>query len=170
MKLEHRQAEFAAQNPMQQVPLLVLDDGTAISESVAICRYFEETNPNPPLFGLDAKDKALVEMANRRMELGLLYRVAQAFRHGHPAMAELEKPQFKDWGAANKNRIGGMLSLMDDELGKHRFIAGEHYTIADITGLVAIDFMRPIKYERPAELKNLARWYTEVSQRPSAKA
>ncbi len=170
MKLEHRQAGFAAQNPMQQVPVLVLDDGTAISESVAICRYFEETNPNPPLFGLDAKDKALVEMANRRMELGLLYRVAQAFRHGHPAMAELEKPQFKDWGAANKDRIGGMLSLIDDELGKHRFIAGDQYTIADITALVAIDFMRPIKYERPAELKNLARWYSEVSQRPSAKA
>ena len=109
----------------------------------------------------------LVFQYQHRFDAG---RFAQAFRHGHPAMAELEKPQFKDWGAANKDRIGGMLSLMDDELGKHRFIAGEHYTIADITALVAIDFMRPIKYERPAELKNLARWYLEVSQRPSAKA
>ena len=91
MKLDHRLPGFADKNPMQQVPVLILDDGTAISESVAICRYFEETHPNPPLFGRDAKDKALVEMANRRMELGLLYRVAQAFRHTHPAMAELEK-------------------------------------------------------------------------------
>ena len=170
MQLDHRLPGFADKNPMQQVPVLILDDGTAISESVAICRYFEETHPNPPLFGRDAKDKALVEMANRRMELGLLYRVAQAFRHTHPAMAELEKPQFKDWGEANKSRIGDMLELTDRELGQHAFIAGDHYTIADITALVAIDFMRPIKYERPAGLKHLARWYGEVSNRPSAKA
>ncbi len=170
MKQEHRQPDFADKNPMQQVPVLILDDGTAISESVAICRYFEETNPNPPLFGRDARDKALIEMANRRVELGLLYRVAQVFRHGHPAMAELEKPQIKEWGEANRGRLAEMLALVDRQLGRHAFIAGDHFSIADITTLVAIDFMRPIKYDRPPELQNLARWYGEVSQRPSAKA
>ena len=170
MKQEHRLPEFADKNPMRQVPVLILDDGTAISESVAICRYFEETNPSPPLFGRDARDKALVEMANRRMELGLLSRVAQAFRHTHPAMAELEKPQVKEWGEANRARLAGMFEMLDRQLAQHQFIAGDRYTIADITALVAIDFMRPIKYERPPELINLARWYSEVSQRPSAKA
>jgi glutathione S-transferase len=170
MKLEHRQAGFSANNPMQQVPVLILDDGTAISESVAICRYFEETTPEPPLFGSGARERAQVEMMNRRMELGLLSRVAQAFRHTHPAMAKLEQPQFKDWGEANRARIGEMLALLDSELAGAPFVAGERYTIADITALVAVDFMKPIKVERPANLKHLERWYTVVSARPSAKA
>jgi len=170
MKLEHRSAGFSAKNPMRQVPVLVLDDGTAISESVAICRYFEETNPQPALFGTGARGRAIVEMMNRRMELGLLYRVAQAFRHTHPAMAELEKPQFKDWGEANRGRIGEMLEIMDRELAATEFIAGDAYSIADITALVAVDFMKPIKYDRPAGLKNLGRWYDAVAARPSAKA
>ena len=115
-KLEHRTADFTETNPMQQIPVLILDDGTAISESVAICRYFEETNPQPPLFGHDAKARALVEMANRRMELGLLSRVAQVFRHSHPAMAELETPQIGAWADVNRARIGDMLALMDRSL------------------------------------------------------
>ena len=170
MKLEHRAAGFSGANPMQQVPVLVLDDGTAISESVAICRYFEETKPEPALFGTGARGRAVVEMMNRRMELGLLFRVAQAFRHTHPAMAELEKPQVKEWGEANRGRIGEMLELVDRQLEATQFIAGNDYSIADITALVAVDFMKPIKYERPAGLKNLARWYDAVAARPSAKA
>lgn len=170
MKLEHRAAGFTGANPMRQVPVLVLDDGTAISESVAICRYFEEVQPEPPLFGSGAEGRAVVEMMNRRMELGLLYRVAQAFRHSHPAMAELEKPQIKEWGEVNRGRIGEMLELVDRQLEATQFIAGDDYSIADITALVAVDFMKPIKYERPVGLKNLARWYESVAARPSAKA
>lgn len=170
MKQEHKQPGFADKNPMQQVPVLLLDDGTAISESVAICRYFEEIQPEPALFGGDAREKAIVEMMNRRMELGLMSRVAQAFRHTHPAMAEMEKPQVKEWGEVNRGRIGEMLSMMDALLGSQRFIAGERYSIADITALVAVDFMRPIKYAIPPELAGFARWYAEVSARPSAKA
>lgn len=170
MQLDHKQPAFVAANPMQQVPVLVLDDGTAISESVAICRYFEETKPEPPLMGRDARDRAMVEMWNRRMELGVLSRVAQAFRHTHPAMAELEKPQVREWGEANRNRIAEMLDIMDQRLAQSAFVAGDHFSIADITALVAIDFMRPIKFERPAHLKNLDRWYTAAASRPSAKA
>jgi glutathione S-transferase len=170
MKLDHRLPGFAGLNPMRQVPVLVLDDGTAIAESVAICRYFEEEQPEPPLFGARTRQRAIVEMWNRRMELGLLYRVAQCFRHTHPAMAQLETPQVKDWGEANRPRAVEMLEWMDEELSGRRFIAGDSYSIADITALVAVDFMKVARIERPARLKNVERWYSDVSGRPSAKA
>jgi glutathione S-transferase len=170
IKLEHRSPELTALNPLQQVPILILDDGTAISESVAICRYFEEQQPEPPLFGRTPMERVLVEMWQRRMELALFFSVAQCFRHSHPAMAELEKPQIKEWAEVNRSRVLTLLSWLDEELAGRRYIAGDVYTIADITALVAVDFMKPARIERPSELKNLARWYEEVSSRPSAKA
>lgn len=169
-KMEHRSPEFTAMNPLQQVPVLVLDDGTTITESVAICRYFEELHPEPPLFGEDTMSRVMVEMWQRRMEIGLFFPIGAVFRHSHPAMAELEKPQVKEWAEINRPRVLKMLSFLDQELGQRRYIAGDKFTIADITALVAIDFMKPAKIERPAELKNIARWYEEVSSRPSAKA
>lgn len=168
--LEHRSADFAAKNPFQQVPVLILDDGTAIAESVAICRYFEEQQPEPPLLGRDAMGRVMVEMWQRRMELGFLYPVAHCFRHSHPAMAELEKPQVKEWAEANRPRVLKMLTWLDQELAGRPYIAGDEYTIADITALVAMDFMKPARIERPGDMKNVARWYEEVSSRPSAKA
>jgi glutathione S-transferase len=161
---------FAAVNPFQRVPVLVLEDGTAIAESIAICRYFEELKPEPALFGTGPLGVASVEMWSRRMDLGLLLSVAQAFRHLHPVMAKLEVPQVAAWGEANKPRALEILRIMDDQLGHRRFLAGEDYSVADITALVAIDFMKPARIERPPALKNLARWYEEVSRRPSAKA
>jgi glutathione S-transferase len=161
---------FAAVNPFQRVPVLVLEDGTAIAESIAICRYFEELKPEPALFGTGPLGVASVEMWSRRMDLGLLLSVAQAFRHLHPVMAKLEVPQVAAWGEANKPRALEILRIMDDQLGHRRFLAGEDYSVADITALVAIDFMKPARIERPPALKNLARWYEEVSHRPSAKA
>jgi glutathione S-transferase len=162
--------QFTALNKFQRVPVLVLDDGTAIAESVAICRYFEETNPEPPLFGKGPVGRAQVEMWNRRMELGLLACVAQAFRHLHPSMKELEVPQVPAWGEANKPRALEVVHHLDEQLGRHRFVAGDSYSIADITALVAVDFMRPARVQRPESLKHLARWHEEVSARPSAKA
>ena len=162
--------EFTKLNRFQRVPVLLLDDGTAIAETMAICRYFEETSPEPALFGKGAKQRALVEMWNRRMELGLLFSVAQAFRHLHPAAAPLEVPQVAAWGEANKPRALEILQFMDEELGKHRFIAGEDYSVADITALVAVDFARVARIQRSEGHKNLARWHAEVSARPSAKA
>ena len=161
---------FSKLNPLQRVPVLILDDGTAISETMAICRYFEETKPEPALFGKGAKQRALIEMWNRRMELGLLFSVAQAFRHLHPAAAQLEVPQVAAWGEANKPRAQEILQFMDEELGKRRFLAGDDYSVADITALVAVDFTKPARVQRPEGLKNLSRWHEEVSARPSAKA
>ena len=165
-----RTPEFTKLNRFQRVPVLVLDDGTAISETMAICRYFEELNPLPALMGTGAKQRAIVEMWNRRMELGLLNHVASAFRHGHPAMAHLEVPQIKDWGEANKPKALEMLKILDEQLGQSRYVAGDTFSVADITALCAIDFMRPARITRPEGLVNLDRWYAEVSARPSAKA
>ena len=162
--------EFTAVNRLQKVPVLVLDDGTAIAETVAICRYFEEIRPEPALFGRGPVERAQVEMWQRRVEQGLLMPTAFAFRHLHPSMVGLEVPQVKEWGEANKPRALAMLEVMDEQLGKHPFIAGEHYSIADITALCAIDFMRPARIQRPESLTNVARWYADVSSRPSAKA
>jgi glutathione S-transferase len=170
MKGALKTPEFTELNWFQRVPVLVLDDGTAIAETMAICRYVEELHPEPALFGKGALGRAQVEMWNRRMEMGLLLSVAQAFRHLHPAMAQLEVPQVAAWGEANKPRALEILGFMDRELAKRRFIAGESYSVADITALVAVDFMKPARIQRPAEFKNLDRWYQEVSTRPSAKA
>ncbi|MEM5472395.1 glutathione S-transferase [Hoeflea sp. AS60] len=168
-QLGHKSAEVTELNPLQRLPVLLLDDGTAISETVAICRYFEELHPEPPLMGTDAKDKAIVEMWSRRMELNFLAAVANAFRHCHPAMKEWEVPQIAQWGEVNRPKALGFLEMLDGELARREFIAGDRYTIADITGMIAFDFMKPARIERPEHLTNVMRWYQAVSSRPSAK-
>lgn len=170
MAKQHYSPEYSAINPLQRMPALVLDDGTVISESIAICRYFEALQPEPPLFGVGAKDIAIVEMWQRRCELSLFFPVAQVFRHTHPAMKELEVPQVPAWAEANRPRVVDVLRILDAELGKRSFVAGERYTVADITALCAVDFMKPARIAVPEELANLKRWHAEVSARPSAKA
>ncbi len=165
-----KSASFTAINPLQRVPVLILDDGTAISESVAICRYFEELQPEPPLFGVGPVARATVEMWQRRLDLGFFLHVAQAFRHLHPKMAHLEVPQVPSWGEANKEKALAMLELIDTQLGQSRFLAGPDYSIADITLLVAVDFMKPAKLVLPAGLDNVRRWHEDVAARPSALA
>lgn len=168
--LEHRGGDVSARNPLRRLPVLELDDGTIITESVAICRYFEELHPEPALFGRGALGKALVEMWQRRMELNLLASVAAAFRHVHPAMREWEVPQIPEWGEANKPKAVEFLRFLDDELAHRPFIAGAAYSIADITGLIAIDFMKPARIKVPEDCGNVLRWYETVSSRPSAAA
>ena len=169
-QMAHKSPEFTAINPLQRVPALQLDDGTIICESIAICRYFEALQPEPPLFGQGAKDAAVVEMWQRRVELHLLAQVAHVFRNSHPAMKEMEVPQVPAWADANKPRVMDFLVLLDRELKDRPFVAGDRYTVADITGLVGVDFMKPAKLAVPDTLGNLKRWHGEVSARPSAKA
>jgi len=168
--MQQRSSAFTAVNPLQRVPALVLDDGTVITESMAICRYFEAVQPDPSLFGRSAKEIALIEMWNRRLELNLYLPVSHVFRHLHPAMKEMEVPQVADWGEANKPRVQEFLVLLDGELGQRAFVAGESYSVADITGLVAIDFMKPAKLAVPDALSNVRRWHAQISARPSAAA
>ena len=167
---QHLTSEYTALNPLQRVPALMLDDGTVITESIAICRYFEALQPEPPLFGTGAKEIALVEMWNRRCELNLFFTVAHVFRHTHPAMKELEVPQVAEWAEANRPRVADFLKLLDCELKEREFIAGAHYTVADITALCAIDFMKPARIAVPEGLSSLQRWREAVSARPSSRA
>lgn len=169
-KMEQRTESFLAINPLGCVPALKLDDGTVITESVAICRYFEELQPDPPLFGVGALGKALVEMWNRRAELELYLSVQHAFRHTHPGMVDYEVPQVAAWGEANRPRAIAAMRLIDAQLAKHRYVAGEHYSIADITTLVAVEFIKPAKIAIPDDLVHLKRWHADCAARPSASA
>jgi glutathione S-transferase len=168
--MAHRSDEIMSRNPLQKLPVLELDDGTILTESVAICRYFEELQPEPALFGRGLIGKAQVEMWNRRMELTFLNAVAAAFRHIHPAMKDWEVPQVPEWGEANKPKALAFLHILDRELADREFIAGDEFSIADITGLVAADFMKPARITIPESLIHVLRWRATVLARPSAQA
>ncbi len=170
MLMQHKTPEYTAINPLQRMPALVLDDGTVITELIAICRYFEMLQPDPPLFGVGAKDVAIVEMWNRRAEINFFSNVAAVFRHTHPAMKELEIPQIAAWAEANRPRVTSFLELLDRELSNREYVAGDRFTIADITMQVAVDFMKPGRLAMPEGAKNVKRWHAAVSARPSASA
>jgi len=167
---EQKTAEYSAVNPFQVIPLLELDDGAAIGESIAICRYIEELHPEPNLFGATPLERAMVEMWQRRVEWHLLLPIAQAARHSHPAMAKMEDPQIPDWAAVNRARALRFMTIFDGVLADRPFVAGERFTVADITGLVALDFARPARIAIPPELVHLNRWHAALKGRPSATA
>ena len=168
-KAVNRQPEFRKKNPMAGVPVLELDDGTCIAESVAICRYFEELHPEPNLFGVSAKERAEVDMWNRRMEFNLLQPIADSFRQRHEFFKGRirQVPEYADIQRLNAE---DSLKWLDGELANRKFIAGDRFTIADITAMIAVDFGRVSKIGIKPDQKNLARWHAEVSARPSAKA
>ena len=168
-KAANRSPEFLAKNPLGGLPVLELDDGSFLAESVAICRYFEQLHPQPPLLGSDARDQAFVEMWQRRMELGVLSNTTGCFRNTHPFFKG-RITQVAEYGAVCKEAAVKQLAWLDGELAKTRFIAGDRYTIADITALVGIDFGKVSDIRVLPEQRNLTRWYEEVSSRPSAKA
>ena len=168
-KAENRQPPYLAKNPMGGVPILELDDGTVVAETVAICRYFEETHPAPPLLGTDAKDRALVEMWQRRMELEVAIPIMQVFRNTH-AFFKGRIPQVPEYGEVCRQAATSRLRWLDGELAGRKFVAGDRFSIADITLLVGIDFGRVSNLRIDPEHKNLQRWHDEVSARPSAKA
>lgn len=168
--LGHRSPEIAARNPLKRLPVLELDDGTVLCESVAICRYFEELNPEPALFGRGALGRATVEMWQRRIEFGLFAAVAAAFRHTHPAMVDWEIPQIAEWGEANRHKALEFLAILDAHLEGKTFVADDAISIADITGLIAIDFMKPARIAVPDEFGNVLRWHATLKARPSSAA
>jgi glutathione S-transferase len=161
--------EFREISPYGGLPVLELDDGERISESMAISRYFEEVYPESPLMGTDAKSKALIEMWNRRMELGLYTSIALSFRHGNP-MWKAVTTQVADFSEVSAVDADKQIHKLDKRLAESEFVAGDTFTVADITALCAIDFAKVIK-RRIDEDKHphLARWYKLVSARDSAK-
>src|SRR3989338_11296641 len=167
---EHKSPEHRARNSLGQVPTLVLDDGTAISESVSICRYLESLHPSPALFGGTAVEQALIDMWIRRVEFQLMTPVGMFWRHAHPLTAAL-LTQFKDFGESNREtwaRVGGWL---DRELADGRpFLAGETYSMADICAQSTVAFAAFTGLEPPPETPHLHAWHERVSARPSAQA
>ena len=168
-KAENRQAEFLAKNPIGGLPMLELDDGTCIAETVAICCYFERSQAEPPLLGVGAKGEAVVEMWQRRMELEIALPIMQVFRNTHDFFKG-RIPQVPEYGEVCRTTATKRLEWLDHELAGRPFIAGDDYTIADITALCGIDFGKPTGIRIAPECKHLMRWYEAVSTRPSAKA
>jgi glutathione S-transferase len=168
-KAENRQPAYLALNPLGGVPLLELDDGTRIAESVAICRYFEALQSEPPLFGVDARDQALVEMWQRRMELEIFANMTGTFRHTHDFFkGRIE--QVPAFGEVCRRAALRRLAWLDEELGGRPYVAGERFSVADITALCGIDFGRVTGIRISDDQKSLKRWHEAVSARPSAKA
>ncbi|MDP6981183.1 MAG: glutathione S-transferase family protein [Myxococcota bacterium] len=167
--LQTRTPEFLAKNPMGRVPVLELDDGSHIAESIAICRYLEALHPDPPLFGTTPEEVANVEMWVQRVEYNLAERVFGCFQNTHDYMKE-RMEQVPAFGEVARKGAIDFLAVLDERLGRTKFIAGDRYTMADISAQMAIDFGKVVKIRIADDQKNLQRWHVEVSVRPSASA
>lgn len=168
-KGENRTPEYLAKNRLGKMPLLELDDGTYLAESMAICRYLDELHPEPPMFGRDTIERARVEMWNRRMELELLIPMIHVFAHTHDMWKGL-RPQIAEWGAACREVVAARLEWLDGELAGRHFIATDDYTVADITAQCAVLLGKAVDARVPPELANLSDWWERVAGRPTARA
>lgn len=169
--------EYTDKYPHAMVPMLELDDGTQIGEAMAIARYFEELHPEPPLMGTDAKEKAVVEMWEKRANEEAMLAASELFRNTHPSFADRGLPgsaepirQLPELIVRGKERLARFFVKLDRQLADNTFVAGGHYSIADITALCGIDFAKWTDIDIPPECRNVRRWYDQVSARPSAKA
>lgn len=166
---ENLSEDYRSKNPLAKVPMLELDDGTIISESIAICRYFEAIQPTPCLTGQTALEQANIEMWQRRAELAFLFPVAMAFQHCSGYFSDRMTPR-KEWGEDNIKMAYSFLKLLNTHLKSNTYLAGESFSIADITMLSTLDFARVVDIRLNEKHENIQRWYNLVSSRPSAKA
>ncbi|HEX4210332.1 MAG TPA: glutathione S-transferase [Candidatus Binataceae bacterium] len=169
-KGENRTAEFMEKSPLGGLPVLEFDDGTYLTESVAICRYFEGICPEPPLMGVGPRDVAFVEMWNRRMELEVFHPIANFLQHTNPVFKDQIK-QIPEFAEMRRDHGLKRIEWLDSILAQRQFVAGERYTIADITAQVAIDLgLNFAELKLPDGVRHVKRWHEAVSSRPSAKA
>ncbi len=184
---DHKAPDFIAKYPPGQLPVLVLDDGMMLGESIAICRYLDGLNPDPPLFGTTPREAAVIDMWTRRVEFTLGAALRQIWIHTHPLTARVVKQQFTEFGESNRPLADAALTMLDAALAERPYLAGDRYSIADIALLTTVDFGAfiglsmaeqfkglpmdsliggPLTGERP----HLAAWHARVSARPSAAA
>jgi glutathione S-transferase len=168
---EHKGEAYRAKSPMAKVPALELDDGRVLTETRAICTYLEGLYPEPNLMGVDAEERAFIEMADRRAELYLLAGIANTVRHTHPGLAPLEQPQFPEFGQSQAQKVRDIAAWFDQVLARQPWIAGGRFTVADITAFCAIEFARLMKFHPGREgMPALQAWRDRVAERPSAAA
>ncbi len=167
----HRTPEFLAKSPLAKVPALELDDGRALTETRAICTYLEGLYPEPNLMGVDATERAFIEMADRRVELTLMLQIANAIRHTHPGLVALEQPQFPDFGTSQAEKMLATATVFDQLLQQQEWMAGDRFTIADITAFCGLEFARGLMKFVPADagLNALQGWRDRVNGRGSAR-
>jgi glutathione S-transferase len=170
IKGEHKSPEFLDLYPIGQVPVLALDDGRMIGESIAICRYFEALYPEPALFGRGAVEIAETDMWLRRIELTLGTALRNIWVHTHPFTATVVKHQYKDFGESQRPLAVEAMRRINDTLAAQAFLSGEGFSVADISLLATVDFGTFIGMGIPEDLTALQDWHQRVSARPSAAA
>jgi len=169
-KGESHTPDYLNMNPMGEVPMLETDDGCYITESVAICRYFEALQPEPHLFGVTPIEMATIEMWQRRIELKWFGPLTQFWGHTSPRFAH-RHGQIPEWAEQNAQAVGEFVTWLDSELSGREYIAGESFSIADILALATFDHGNAtVGLKTSPALKNLVRWHQMVSRRPSARA
>lgn len=165
---EHKQPEFLAKNPFGAVPVLELEDGTTIAECTAITEYLDNLDSKPVLTGKDVKERAVIHMMQRRAEASLLDAVATYFHHATPGLGpHIETYQNREWGEKNRERALTGMRYLDGVLGRQPYLAGEHFSMADITAFAGLAFADFAKIDVPDELANLKGWRTRIAERRS---
>ena len=166
---EHKSEAFLAINPLAKVPVLELDDGRVLCETRAICTYLEGRFPDTNLMGEDYEERAFIEMADRRVELYLFQAIGNWIRHCHPGLAPLEQPQFSDFGASQGEKMREPARWLDGVLASQPYVAGQRFTIADITAYCGLEFARGLmKFKPGAEgMPHLQEWRDRIAARPT---
>lgn len=168
---EHKSAAFRAKSPLARIPALEFDDGRVLTETRAICTWVEGQHPEPNLMGVDATERAFIEMADRRVEWYFLLPIANCVRHTHPGLAPLEQPQFPEFGRSQGEKLRETAAWLDAELQRQPWIAGERFTIADITAFCALEFAKLMRFNAGEQgFSTLQAWRDRVAQRPAARA
>jgi len=170
-KNEHKEKAFLAKSSLAKVPALELDDGRVLTETRAICTYLEGLIPDPNLMGVGFEERAFVEMADRRVELYFFGGIMNCIRHTHPGLAALEQPQFPDFGRSQGEKLRDVARWLDTELESRPFMAGERFTIADITAFCALEFARGLMKFRPGDeaMPRLQAYRDQIAERASTK-
>lgn len=169
--LEHQSEQYRRKSPLARVPALELDDGRMLTETRAICTYMEGLHPEPNLMGADATERAFIEMADRRVEWYFMLPIANCVRHTHPGLAPLEQPQFPDFGQSQGQKLRDTAAWLDGELQRQPWVAGERFTIADITAFCALEFAKLMRFHAGQQgFAALQAWRDRMAARPSALA
>lgn len=172
IKRENRTPEFLATvNRTGGIPVLELDDGSHIPESLSICRYFEALHPTPPLFGADPREQARIDVWIRRMELQFMLSVGMVWVHGSPLTKGVVGKQIPEVAEQHRIAASRFLDLLNDQLADRPYVTGETFTMADVVGFTTLEFAENLNDLHPEpKHEAVAAWRDRCASRPSAAA